>query len=99
MLYHYIKLSVADFPVTFYVCRADMCLGSWWLQVGQVSTPTANVIQRLVKTIDANKVDDLKLILLQEQEAADERQQKLPLTIVFVERKARCDQASTKIES
>lgn len=40
------------------------------LQVGQVSTPTANVAQSLLKTTDANKIDDVVLLLYEEMQQA-----------------------------
>lgn len=61
------------------------------LQVGQVSTPTANVTQALQKTSDAQKLDDVAALLLEEARQAESSGQPMPLTIIFVERKARCD--------
>ena len=61
------------------------------LQVGQVSTPTANVTQALQKTTDAQKLDDVAAVLLEEARQAESSGQPMPLTIIFVERKARCD--------
>ena len=61
------------------------------MQVGQVSTPTANVTQALQKTTDAQKMDDVAALLLEEARQAESSGQQMPLTIIFVERKARCD--------
>ena len=61
------------------------------LQVGQVSTPTANVTQALQKTTDVAKLDDVAALLLEESRQAESSGQQMPLTIIFVERKARCD--------
>lgn len=61
------------------------------MQVGQVSTPTANVTQALQKTTDAQKLDDVAAVLLEEARQAESSGQPMPLTIIFVERKARCD--------
>lgn len=66
------------------VCLIDV-------QVGQVSTPTANVTQALQKTTDAQKLDDVAAVLLEEARQAESSGQPMPLTIIFVERKARCD--------
>ncbi len=60
-------------------------------QVGQVSTPTANVTQALQKTTDTQKLDDVAAVLLEESRQAESSGQQMPLTIIFVERKARCD--------
>ena len=60
-------------------------------QVGQVSTPTANVTQALQKSTDAQKLDDVAAVLLEEARQAESSGQPMPLTIIFVERKARCD--------
>lgn len=59
------------------------------LQVGQVSTPTANVLQGLQKTTEVNKTDDVVLLLLEEQHQAQQNGHTMPLTVVFVERKVR----------
>ena len=64
------------------------------LQVGQVSTPTANVTQALQKTTDATKLDDVAGLLLIESQQAESSNQQMPLTIIFVERKARCDEVA-----
>ncbi len=61
------------------------------VQVGQVSTPTANVTQALQKTTDTQKLDDVAAVLLEESRQAESSGQQMPLTIIFVERKARCD--------
>lgn len=61
------------------------------MQVGQVSTPTANVTQALQKTTDTQKLDDVAALLLEEARQAESSGQPMPLTIIFVERKARCD--------
>ena len=61
------------------------------MQVGQVSTPTANVTQALQKTTDTQKLDDVAAVLLEEARQAESSGQPMPLTIIFVERKARCD--------
>lgn len=61
------------------------------IKVGQVSTPTANVTQALQKTTDTQKLDDVAALLLEESRQAESSGQQMPLTIIFVERKARCD--------
>ncbi len=58
-------------------------------QVGQVSTPTANVSQALQRTTEADKIPDCLALLGEEVAEAQRASYKLPLTIVFVERKKR----------
>eukprot|EP00271_Cylindrocystis_brebissonii_P014082 TRINITY_DN350_c0_g2_i1.p1 TRINITY_DN350_c0_g2~~TRINITY_DN350_c0_g2_i1.p1 ORF type:complete len:582 (-),score=111.25 TRINITY_DN350_c0_g2_i1:1076-2821(-) len=62
------------------------------VKVGRVSSPTANVTQLLEKVADVDKLDKLLQLLVEESAAAASAGQPLPLTIVFVERKARCDE-------
>jgi len=64
------------------------------IKVGSVSTPTANVSQHLEKTTDVNKIDKLLTLIMEEKAAAESSGHQLPLTIVFVERKARCDEVA-----
>ncbi len=58
-------------------------------QVGQVSTPTANVLQGLQKTTEPNRVDDVVMLLFEEMQTAKNNGHTMPLSVVFVERKAR----------
>ena len=69
------------------------------MQVGQVSTPTANVAQALQKTTEANKIDDVVLLLYEEMQQADTNGHRMPLTIVFVERKLRADQVAEALRA
>eukprot|EP00897_Mesotaenium_endlicherianum_P009468 jgi/Mesen1/854/ME000112S10995 len=64
------------------------------IKVGRVSSPTANVSQVLDKVADKDKLDKLLQLLVEESAAAESAGQVQPLTIVFVERKARCDEVS-----
>ena len=66
-------------------------------QVGQVSTPTANVAQSLQKTTDANKIDDVVLLLYEEKQQAEKNGHRMALTIVFVERKIRADDVAAAL--
>lgn len=74
--------------ILYFVLVLITCLA---VQVGQVSTPTANVTQALQKTTDTQKLDDVAAVLLEESRQAESSGQQMPLTIIFVERKARCD--------
>ncbi|KAJ7547940.1 hypothetical protein O6H91_08G110700 [Diphasiastrum complanatum] len=58
------------------------------VKVGKVSSPTANVSQIL------EKIDHLLALLVDESAQSEKAGQPLPLTIVFVERKARCDEVT-----
>ncbi|KAL6200490.1 hypothetical protein ACLB2K_030271 [Fragaria x ananassa] len=61
------------------------------VKVGKVSTPTANVTQSLEKIPDSEKIDRLLGLLVEESSRAERAGHPFPLTIVFVERKTRCD--------
>ena len=64
------------------------------VRVGQVSTPTANVSQHLEKVVEAAKLDRLCQLLLEEQAEANTLGRPLPMTVVFVERKTKCDEVA-----
>lgn len=64
------------------------------VKVGKVSSPTANVSQVLEKVTEEEKTDRLMALLVEESSQAEKSGQPLPLTIVFVERKTRCDEVS-----
>ncbi len=62
------------------------------VKVGRISNPIANVIQTLKKVSDKEKIDKL-LALLTDQFSQTQDMNQVPLlTVVFVERKARCDE-------
>jgi len=65
------------------------------VKVGAVSRPTANVVQHLQKTSEPAKIESLLNLISQEFEMAARvggPDAKLPMTIVFVETKARCEE-------
>ncbi|CAM6125535.1 unnamed protein product [Calypogeia fissa] len=64
------------------------------VKVGRVSSPTANVSQILEKVPEKEKIDQLLSLLVDEMTQSEKSGQPPPLTIVFVERKARCDEVS-----
>lgn len=64
------------------------------VKVGKVSSPTANVSQVLEKVTEEEKTDRLLALLVEESSQAEKSGQPLPLTIVFVERKTRCDEVT-----
>ena len=80
-------------------CSSCMPDSSSPLQVGQVSTPTASVAQALAKTTEAQKLEDCAGMLVEEQTQASGSGQRMPLTIIFVERKARCDDVAELLRS
>jgi len=68
------------------------------VKVGAVSTPTANVAQTLEKCEgDANKLDLLVGLLAEEMAVAQSGGPPMPLTVVFVERKAKCDDVAAAL--
>ena len=65
------------------------------VKVGAVSRPTANVVQHLQKTTEQDKLEALLNLVSQEKEMAERvggPSARLPMTVVFVETKARCDE-------
>mmetsp|Transcript_10958 Transcript_10958/g.22807 ORF Transcript_10958/g.22807 Transcript_10958/m.22807 type:complete len:289 (+) Transcript_10958:3-869(+) len=65
------------------------------VKVGAVSRPTANVVQHLQKTTEPDKLEALLNMISQEYEMASRvggPDARLPMTIVFVETKAKCDE-------
>lgn len=64
------------------------------VKVGRVSSPTANVTQTLEKVTEKEKIDSLLALLVDEHSQSLDSNQPPPLTIVFVERKARCDEVT-----
>jgi len=69
------------------------------VKVGAVSTPTANVSQSLENASDSNKTE-LLVALLGEEMAADQNGgAPMPLTVVFVERKTKCDEVAAALNA
>ncbi|KAG4974932.1 hypothetical protein JHK87_031753 [Glycine soja] len=64
------------------------------VKVGKVSSPTTNVSQTLVKISENEKIDRLLDLLVEEASQAEKCGHPCPLTIVFVERKTRCDEVA-----
>ncbi|KAL8106513.1 hypothetical protein AgCh_023323 [Apium graveolens] len=64
------------------------------VKVGKVSSPTANVSQILEKVPESEKIDRLLSLLVEEATQVERSGHSLPLTIVFVERKTRCDEVA-----
>lgn len=71
------------------------CISSWTRpQIGKVSTPTANVAQSIERTSESGKLELLVALLHNEQQTEQTGGPKMPLTVVFVERKTRCDEVA-----
>ncbi|KAF6260713.1 P-loop containing nucleoside triphosphate hydrolase protein [Scenedesmus sp. NREL 46B-D3] len=65
------------------------------VKIGRVSVPTANVAQSLERTTEAGKLELLAAMLQDDMERSTrEGGPPMPLTIVFVERKNRCDEVA-----
>ncbi|KAL6558964.1 hypothetical protein OROMI_019314 [Orobanche minor] len=65
------------------------------VKVGKLSNPTENVSsQTLEKISETEKIDRLLSLLVEEATLAEKLRHPFPLTIVFVERKMRCDEVA-----
>mmetsp|Transcript_10664 Transcript_10664/g.19475 ORF Transcript_10664/g.19475 Transcript_10664/m.19475 type:complete len:593 (-) Transcript_10664:729-2507(-) len=64
------------------------------VKIGTVSTPTANVTQHLEHAEESMKIELLVTLLGEEVERDKKGLAPMPLTIVFVERKSRCDEVA-----
>ncbi|MEW5298857.1 MAG: hypothetical protein WDW36_001934 [Sanguina aurantia] len=60
-------------------------------KIGAVSTPTANVAQTLEHSPEIDKLSLLIALLMEENSSEERGGPPMPLTIVFVERKSKCD--------
>ncbi len=67
------------------------------LQVGAVSTPTANVAQSLEHATQENKTELLVALLSEEMAASEHGGAPMTLTVVFVERKNKCDEVAAAL--
>ncbi|ERN04183.1 DEAD-box ATP-dependent RNA helicase 20 [Amborella trichopoda] len=89
---HQTLLFSATMPVEIEALAQEYLNNPVQVKVGKVSSPTANVSQILEKAIESEKIDRLLALLVEEASQAEKSGQPLPLTIVFVERKTRCDE-------
>eukprot|EP00798_Chlamydomonas_sp_ICE-L_P028742 gene28742-31920_t len=64
------------------------------VKVGAVSTPTANVSQSLEHSNPENKMELLCALLGEEAASSETGGPPMPLTVVFVERKLKCDEVA-----
>uniref|UniRef100_A0A061S0N5 ATP-dependent RNA helicase DDX5/DBP2 n=1 Tax=Tetraselmis sp. GSL018 TaxID=582737 RepID=A0A061S0N5_9CHLO len=95
---HQTLLFSATMPVEIEKLAGDYLANPVRIKVGKVSTPTANVAQHMQKTSEKTKLEDVLTYLLEEQQAAASSNHRMPLTIVFVERKARCDEVADALK-
>ncbi|XP_062081614.1 DEAD-box ATP-dependent RNA helicase 52A-like isoform X2 [Humulus lupulus] len=91
---HQTLLFSATMPVEIEALTQEYLSSPVQVKVGKVSSPTANVSQNLVKVPDSEKLDQLLALLVEEASHAERSGHPFPLTIVFVERKTRCDEVA-----
>ncbi|KAI4307780.1 hypothetical protein L6164_030928 [Bauhinia variegata] len=91
---HQTLLFSATMPVEIEALAKEYLSNPVQVKVGKVSSPTANVSQTLVKVSENEKIDRLLGLLVEEASQAEKCGHPFPLTIVFVERKTRCDEVA-----
>ncbi|CAN6469447.1 unnamed protein product [Victoria cruziana] len=91
---HQTLLFSATMPVEIEALAQEYLNKPVQVKVGKVSCPTMNVSQVLEKVSENDKIDRLLSMLVEEASRAENTGQPFPLTIVFVERKARCDEVA-----
>ncbi|OIW20207.1 hypothetical protein TanjilG_06618 [Lupinus angustifolius] len=91
---HQTLLFSATMPVEIEVLAKEYLSSPVHVKVGKVSSPTTNVLQNLVKVSENEKIDRLLDVLVEEASQAEKSGHPFPLTIVFVERKTRCDEVT-----
>uniref|UniRef100_A0A2N9J4M0 RNA helicase n=1 Tax=Fagus sylvatica TaxID=28930 RepID=A0A2N9J4M0_FAGSY len=91
---HQTLLFSATMPVEIEALAQEYLTDPVQVKVGNVSSPTANVSQTLNKVSESEKIDKLLALLVEEASQAERSGRPFPLTIVFVERKTRCDEVA-----
>lgn len=91
---HQTLLFSATMPVEIETLAKTYLQHPVTIKVGAVSTPTANVSQHIERCNEQNKVELLAALLHEEMSVAEKSGAPMPLTIVFVERKMRCDEVA-----
>ncbi|XP_014518797.1 DEAD-box ATP-dependent RNA helicase 20 [Vigna radiata var. radiata] len=91
---HQTLLFSATMPVEIEALAKEYLASSVQVKVGKVSSPTTNVSQTLVKISENEKIDRLLDLLVEDASQAEKCGHPFPLTIVFVERKTRCDEVA-----
>ncbi|XP_040993788.1 DEAD-box ATP-dependent RNA helicase 52A-like isoform X2 [Juglans microcarpa x Juglans regia] len=95
---HQTLLFSATMPTEIEALAQEYLTNPVQVKVGKVSSPTANVSQKLEKVPDNEKIDRLLDLLVEEATQAERSGHPLPLTIVFVERKVATDVASRGLD-
>ncbi|CAH1418023.1 unnamed protein product [Lactuca virosa] len=91
---HQTLLFSATMPVEIEALAQEYLTNPVQVKVGKVSSPTENVSQTLEKISESEKIDRLLSLLVEEAALAEKLGHPFPLTIVFVERKTRCDEVA-----
>lgn len=91
---HQTLLFSATMPAEIEALAQDYLTNPVRIKVGKVSSPTANVSQILEKVPENDKIDRLLDLLVEEAAQAEKSGHPFPLTIVFVERKTKCDEVA-----
>ncbi|KAH8490605.1 hypothetical protein H0E87_022948 [Populus deltoides] len=91
---HQTLLFSATMPVEIETLTQEYLTSPVQVRVGKVSSPTANVSQILTKVSESEKIDCLLALLVEDASQAERSNQPFPLTIVFVERKTRCNEVA-----
>ncbi|CAJ1960615.1 unnamed protein product [Sphenostylis stenocarpa] len=91
---HQTLLFSATMPVEIEALAKEYLASPVQVKVGKVSSPTTNVSQTLVKIFENEKIDRLLDLLVEDASQAEKCGHPFLLTIVFVERKTRCDEVA-----
>ncbi|XP_057789815.1 DEAD-box ATP-dependent RNA helicase 20-like [Salvia miltiorrhiza] len=91
---HQTLLFSATMPVEIEELAQEYLTDPVRVKVGKVSSPTANVSQILEKVPENEKIDRLLDMLVEAAAHSEKCSHSFPLTIVFVERKSRCDEVA-----
>ncbi|KAG1338160.1 DEAD-box ATP-dependent RNA helicase 20-like [Cocos nucifera] len=91
---HQTLLFSATMPVEIEELAQEYLSNPVQTKVGKVSSPAANVCQILEKVAESEKIDHLLALLVDEASQAENFGRAYPLTIVFVDRKSRCEEVA-----
>ncbi|KAG8633672.1 ATP-dependent RNA helicase RhlE isoform X1 [Manihot esculenta] len=91
---HQTLLFSATMPVEIETLSQEYLTTPVQIKVGKVSSPTANVSQVLKKVSESEKIDCLLALLVEDASQSERSGHPFPLTVVFVERKTRCDEVA-----
>ncbi|XP_019178645.1 PREDICTED: DEAD-box ATP-dependent RNA helicase 20-like isoform X1 [Ipomoea nil] len=91
---HQTLLFSATMPAEIEALAQEYLTDPVRVKVGNVSSPTANVAQILEKVPENEKIDRLLDLLVEESAQAEKSGHPFSLTIVFVERKTKCEEVA-----